>query len=331
VATHPTYSLQVEVSDGEGGVGTATVTINVTKLANISGNVFVDVNHNGLFDANEPGIDGVTVRLLDASGTTVVDTAVTSNDGLYLFEGLQPGVYQVAETQPTGVTDGSEHLGSLGGTIVANDRMKVTIAGTDATDYVIAEIGQQLKSGDTAGMGFWQNKHGQELIAQGGMQLASWLTANFGNIFGNTLVGMTAGQVASFYRDQVFKGMTKSGGTPKVDAQFMATAFATFFTSKTLAGLVAVSYGVNVTDTGIGTKIVNVGTKGAAFSAANGTDRTIMELLLATNNLTDQANASSGYVAVYDANGNGAISAAESNLRSLASDLYTSINNAGGI
>ena len=217
IATHPTFSLNVEVSDGEGGIDTANVTINVTRLANISGAVFVDVNHNGLFDANEPGIDGVTINLLNQNGDPVLDgggdpiTTLTSNGGLYLFEALQPGIYQVSEEQPTGVSDGGEQLGSLGGTIVANDRMQLTITGADAFDYAFAEFGQQLTSGDTAGVGFWHGKNGQALIAQGGTELAVWLTSNFGNIFGNTLVGMTGSQVASFYRDQVFKGHQQIG------------------------------------------------------------------------------------------------------------------------
>ena len=167
IATHPTFTLNVEVTDGEGGIDTANVTINVTRLANISGAVFVDVNHNGLFDANEPGIDGVTINLLDQSGNPVLDgggdpiTVLTSNGGLYLFEALQPGIYQVSEEQPSGVSDGGEQLGSLGGTIVANDRMQLTITGADAFDYAFAEFGQQLTSGDSAGVGFWHNKSGQ--------------------------------------------------------------------------------------------------------------------------------------------------------------------------
>ena len=69
------------------------------------------------------------------------------------------------------------------------------------------------------------------MIAQGGTQLAVWLTSHFGNIFGNTLVGMTAVRL-TFYRDQVFKGL-KFGGPAKVDAQFMAVALATYFTDRT--------------------------------------------------------------------------------------------------
>ncbi len=336
--TSPTLTLDVEVADGDGGFDTATITINLLNQASISGVVFVDVNQNGLFDANEPGIDGVVVKLLDQFGNPVLDdlgdaiTAITNNGGFYLFEDLDPGIYQLLEMQPTGVNDGAEDLGSLGGTIVANDRMQLTLAQTDAFDYAFAELGQQLSSGDTATIGFWQNKHGQALITQGGTQLAAWLTTNFSNIFGNALAGASGSDVANFYRDQLFKQLgQKSAGPAKVDAQFMAVALATYFTSSILAGQAAVAYGFNVTDTGIGTNIVNVGTNGTAFGVANGTDLTILQLLQATDSLTDQPDSQLGFAAIYDTNGDGVISATEAALRSMANDVFSSINEAGDI
>ena len=58
--------------------------------------MFVDVNENGLFDANEPGIDGVLIELHDEFGDPVLDdlgdaiAATTSDGGFYLFEDLDP-------------------------------------------------------------------------------------------------------------------------------------------------------------------------------------------------------------------------------------------------
>ena len=212
---------------------------------------------------------------------------------------------------------------------MTNDVMQLTLNRTDASDYVFAEVGGQVTSGDTATIGFWQNKHGQALINAGGTGLATWLSTNFSNVFGNVF-GTT--NVANFYKQELFKQKAqKSAGPAKVDAQFMATALATYFTSSNLAGSVAAGYGFNVSETGIGTRVVNVGSSGAAFSVANGTNLTIMQLLWATNALTDQPNSLSGAANIYDTNGDGVIDADEANLREQANRIYSSINEGGDI
>ncbi len=336
--TTPTLTVEVQVADDDGGTGSATVTVNLLNQASITGVVFVDVNQNGLYDANEPGIDGVVIELLDEFGAAVLDdlgnplTATTSNGGFYLFEDLDIGTYRLHEIQPSGVDDGAELLGSLGGMIPANDTMQLALERTDATDYVFAELGQQVTSGDTATIGFWHNKHGQALIAQGGTALAQWLTASFGNVFGDEFIGADGNDVAQFFNDQLFKQKgKKSNGPAKVDAQFMAVALATYFTSSNLAGNVAAEYGFNVTDTGIGTRVVNVGTNGAAFSVADNTDVTIMQLLAATNELTDLPDGISGFAHIYDQDGNGQIDGSEALLRAMANDVYSTINEQGDI
>ena len=333
------YEVEIEADDDNGLTTTQTVFVTVLNQASITGTVFIDANTNNQFDANEAGIDGVLIELLDATGSPVLDdfgnaiTTFTSDGGFYLFEDLDPGVYRIFENQPTGVGDGLESLGSLGGSIVANDTMELTLNRTDASDYVFAELGQQLTSGDTAGAGFWHNKHGQALIAQGGSALADWLTDNFGNVFGNALVGASGNDVAAFYKNQLFKqkGKKSAAGPAKVDAHFMAVAFATFFTSSDLAGAVATDYGFNVTQIGICMKLVNVGSASAAFGATNGSNLTIMQLLQATNNLTDQTDEVAGFAYIYDADGDGVIDADEATLRAMANDIYSAINENGSI
>ncbi|GAB5442987.1 MAG: hypothetical protein Fues2KO_33360 [Fuerstiella sp.] len=324
--TTPVFTLEVAVTDEDGASDTALGTINLRNQATISGVVYVDTNQNGNFDANEVGIDGVTVELLNEAGDVLFST-VTDDGGLYFFEDMDAGTYRIRESQPSGVTDGPEQIGSEGGSVVSNDVIQLSITDQDAGDYNFAEYGQQLSSGDTAGIGFWQNKHGQALIAEGGTELASWLTENFGNIFGSEFVGATGADVAVFYKYQLFKQKgKKAAGPAKVDAQFMAVAFATFFTSSNLAGSVATNYGFNVSDTGIGTNIVNVGNRGAAFNVDNHTDLTILQLLLATNALTDVPDNHTGFASIYDRNGDGQIDSYEAFLRTLANDMFSSIN-----
>jgi large repetitive protein len=71
----------------------------IANLGSIGDFVFRDDNGNGIQDAGEPGIDGVTVNLY--KGTTLVGTKVTAGGGLYNFPGLSSGTdYQVEFVAP---------------------------------------------------------------------------------------------------------------------------------------------------------------------------------------------------------------------------------------
>ena len=74
-------------------------------MATISGQVFNDLNANGLKDGGESGQSGWTVYL-DANGNGQLDTGETSTttaaDGSYSFDGLAAGTYTVAEVQQSG-------------------------------------------------------------------------------------------------------------------------------------------------------------------------------------------------------------------------------------
>ena len=68
----------------------------------LSGTVYVDANFSNAYDAGtDTAISGATVRLLDATGTTVVATASTNAAGLYQFDfaalGLDPSLVYVLE------------------------------------------------------------------------------------------------------------------------------------------------------------------------------------------------------------------------------------------
>ncbi|MGB5709953.1 MAG: SdrD B-like domain-containing protein, partial [Waterburya sp.] len=100
----------VEDDDDQYYIDTATI----FRLAKLGDFVWEDLNANGLQEADEPGINGVTVKLLSATGavlqTTTTgagtddpDTPGDESNGYYEFAGLTPGVdYKVMFTQPTG-------------------------------------------------------------------------------------------------------------------------------------------------------------------------------------------------------------------------------------
>ncbi|MGA0606548.1 SdrD B-like domain-containing protein [Phenylobacterium sp. VNQ135] len=86
----------------------------------LQGSVYLDLNDNGARDADEPGIDGVTVRLLDQAGA-VIRTTTTGASGSFNFPGVAPGTYTIEEVQPAGYGDGREN---------PNPRVPVTVTAT---------------------------------------------------------------------------------------------------------------------------------------------------------------------------------------------------------
>ncbi len=66
----------------------------VDKLSLIEGTVWNDTNSNGLYDTAELGVSGVTVNLLDDSGTTL-QSIFSDADGRYIFTNIEAGDYVI--------------------------------------------------------------------------------------------------------------------------------------------------------------------------------------------------------------------------------------------
>ncbi len=109
----------------------------------IAGYVYVDNNLNGVKNDGEQGIGGVTLELLDGAGQKTGATVVTDGQGYYEFKGLLPGIYGVAERQPSAYLDGLDAAGSAGGA-AHNPGDSITGANltpaTHAVDYNFGEI-----------------------------------------------------------------------------------------------------------------------------------------------------------------------------------------------
>ncbi|CRK62069.1 internalin, putative [Alloactinosynnema sp. L-07] len=127
------------------GSGTAATGYDFAEdRASLAGVVYEDVNNNGIQDAGEPGIPGATVTLTgtDASGASVDRTATTDGSGAYVFADLLGGTYTVTETQPDGYADGTDRVGTAGGTLGQPDTISAVAlpAGADATGYLFGEF-----------------------------------------------------------------------------------------------------------------------------------------------------------------------------------------------
>ncbi|MBX3403421.1 MAG: hypothetical protein KF699_08430 [Phycisphaeraceae bacterium] len=296
------------------------------ELGNLGGFVYEDDNDNGEIDLGEAGIAGVTVTLtgVNDAGQTVHVVTTTDEFGSYVFHNLRPGTYTITQTQPAGYNDGRDTLGTLGGSAGNDVFFNIVInAGDKGFNYNFGELresGTGVHSGDTATIGFWQNKNGQNLIkavngGQNATALGNWLASMFPNMYGanagvHNLAGKTNAQVA-----QEFITRFKVKGQ-KLDAQVMAVALACYVTDPTLAGgSMAAQYGFNLSAGGTGARLFNIGDNGAAFGVANGTTLTVLQVLQATDSM-----AVNGVLYFYNPS-----------LRNLANEVYTSINETGDI
>jgi probable HAF family extracellular repeat protein len=313
------------LGDGNYLPSTGTSDVTVIPPASLSGIVFEDFNGDGLVDFGEAGIAGVRVILTgtDDLGAAVAIPLRTDRDGIYVYTGLRPGNYSLAEEQPAGYVQGVNAVGTTGGSVVG-DRFSVNLAvASNGLNYNYGErpaAGSVLHRGLTAGIGFWNNRNGQVLIRSlnGGSastRLGDWLGITFPNMFGvraaaSDLRGRTNDYIALFFQSRfVSKGQ-------KLNAQVLATALAIYVTNATLDDTgIGRQYGFVLTDYGAGTATWNVGSGGPAFGVANSARLTLLDLLLATD-----ARAVNGLLY----NGDGRMS-------TLSNDVFSGINSAGDI
>jgi len=136
---------------------------------------------------------------------------------------------------------------------------------------------------DTATIGFWHNGNGQAVIlsfngSASSTTLGNWLAATFPYLYGpsskNNLMGATNTKVAALF-------MTFFGEKgQKTDAQILGAALACYATSSTVNGSALPSkYGFNISATGTGTKLFNVGIDGTGIGLLSNTFYTVLELL----------------------------------------------------
>jgi cyclophilin family peptidyl-prolyl cis-trans isomerase len=135
------------VRDAGGLTDTVTVTVNVAEFipSHISGFVYIDANGNGVKDAGELPLNGVTVTLTGTptGGAAVSKTAVTDSTGKYSFRDLAPATYTVKEINPAFMVDGAESVGSIAATVSANDQFSIALPqNTDATGFNFGERGR---------------------------------------------------------------------------------------------------------------------------------------------------------------------------------------------
>ncbi|MCK5922949.1 MAG: carboxypeptidase regulatory-like domain-containing protein, partial [Methylococcales bacterium] len=75
----------------------------------IGSTIFEDVNGNGVLDAGDKGIPGVSVALFDDASGDFITSVFTDSDGQYEFVGVNPNTdYRVVVQDPSGVLSGMD-------------------------------------------------------------------------------------------------------------------------------------------------------------------------------------------------------------------------------
>jgi hypothetical protein len=292
----------------------------------LTGYVYADANNNGVFESTERPISGVTVTL---KGGSLSQTVVTDIHGAYRFDNLPPGIYNIAETQPASFSDGVDTLGSRGGA-KGNDKFSGILlpAGTSGAGYNFGErqtVGQPFTSNQRQSTAWWASASGQALLKSlnGGSSaknLGNWLGANYGNLFGlsaglqNNLSGKTNAQVATYLQSLA------SNAVRQVETEFLALALSDYVSDSRLAGNVANRYGFAISSGGLGIATANIATFGTSLGTADNAVLTISEILSRIASRSHRG-------LVWDADGTGSLSSAETIVRNSASMLLRSINN----
>ncbi len=123
---------------GQGSVGSA-YNFGEILTTSVSGFVYADSNNNGVDNAGESGIAGVSLNYIGITdiGGVITGTTTTDSTGAYSFNNLRPGAYTVFISQPTGYLPG---LPSINGSVIGGGQMNGFIGGISPKPGVAASI-----------------------------------------------------------------------------------------------------------------------------------------------------------------------------------------------
>ena len=118
VGVNDTVDSDADLVTGESGIVTLmsgennlTLDAGLYQYASLGDRVWLDSNANGVQDFGEPGIEGVTVNLLDGAGNPTGSSTTTDGSGIYGFGNLVPGKYGVQFMLPSGYVFTGKDIG----------------------------------------------------------------------------------------------------------------------------------------------------------------------------------------------------------------------------
>lgn len=294
--------------------------------ASVGDRVWLDTDADGIQDANEVGVSGVTVSLYNNAGV-VIATTVTDANGNYLFTGLSAGTYSVGFTLPVGMNFTGKDLG-----------------GNDNTDGDVNTSGINFGKTDNFILSTGENK----TTVDAGIVQAAAVTASLGDKVWLDLPGGTtnvqdagepgvAGVTVNLYRDANGDGVINGAEASTPYATTITDALGNYIFNNLPAAAGSTLYKAGFTTPGGYTLVtVNTGADDTKDSDANtGTGLTGNYFLFpGQRNLTVDAgltqNAPAGTARLgdkvwYDADGDGVQDAGENGVAGVTIILYNNV------
>ena len=145
------YNCFLPVSENIGSTGSfelpvktgMAMGIGLVKAGKVTGRVWLDKNADGVRDAADPGLSGFTVSLVSQDGS-VTRSAVTSEDGTFVFAGLQTGTY-ILEADLT-----SDWMFTSGGSVFSDPSRRKDSCAVSVTAGKTTDAGMIGVTQDTA-------------------------------------------------------------------------------------------------------------------------------------------------------------------------------------
>ncbi|MFK7917560.1 MAG: SdrD B-like domain-containing protein [Ilumatobacter sp.] len=147
-----------------------TVDLGFTRPSTVGDFVWHDLDADGIFDAGEPGLSGVTINVYDST-LTLVGSDTTDGNGAYSIVGIEPGSYSIVvdpASIPTGANSGSTLVASAG---MPTLLVRTLTSGSSVTDadfafHTTASIGDMV----------WHDRDADS-VENDGAQGDTWLDA----------------------------------------------------------------------------------------------------------------------------------------------------------
>jgi hypothetical protein len=216
IRTTGVHTIVVTATDAN-GTATATRTFSVTvpnAPQKVSGLVFFDANLDGIRQSDDYGLDGVSVKLVNASGQTVASTT-TASDGTYVFT-VAPGTYSVLVGQVNGMSLTTLHDNGI---VVAGTPVSVLDTG-----YGLYFASLRCMNANGFTIGYWKNNVDKAIAGRSaGIQVSGTAikayTSAIGNLALAPFTGLTMSGASSIM------GSTSSAPSDLLAKQLVASEY----------------------------------------------------------------------------------------------------------